>query len=96
MSTTETEHWYASLPLDDPRFDELRTFLASVKKRGRYSPTRRILGEYALLGFLLTTGRLPAGPGPAVVPAADLPDPQQVLAARQQIESELSQMEGFE
>ncbi|NJO81862.1 MAG: hypothetical protein HC828_03165 [Blastochloris sp.] len=96
MSNTHTEDWYLSFPPDDPRFDELRTFLVAIKKRGRYSPVRRILAEYALLGFGLATGKIPVAAGPAVAVTTDLPDPQQVLAARQQIESELSQMEGFE
>jgi hypothetical protein len=52
------ERCWASLPADDPRYSELRTLLASIQRRGKHSPVARMLGEYALIGFLITTGKL--------------------------------------
>lgn len=56
-----SERLRISLPADDPRFDEMRAFLIGIKHQGRGSPMARMLGEYALLGFLLTTGRIALG-----------------------------------
>ena len=53
------ERLYASLPAEDPRFTELRALLATVSRSGRTSPVPRILGEWALLGFLMQSGKLP-------------------------------------
>ncbi|HEX6290233.1 MAG TPA: hypothetical protein VFZ66_13655 [Herpetosiphonaceae bacterium] len=77
---------YASIPEDDPRFAELRAVLATVTQRGKGSPVPRMLGEWALLGFLLTSGKLGTGDlGPTIAMPTDLPDPQEVLAIRQQV-----------
>jgi hypothetical protein len=61
MPSTISDRLYASLPANDPRFTELRAFLAPAVQSDAPDPTERILGEYALLGFLLTTGRLNLG-----------------------------------
>jgi hypothetical protein len=89
---------YASLPPDDPRFAELRAFLSSVKRTGKASPTARMLGEWALLGFLLTTGRMALNGGETTVPGlpADLPDPNEVLAAKRQLEVAVAPLGGFD
>jgi hypothetical protein len=88
---------YASLPPDDPRFAELRAFLSSVKRTGKASPTARILGEWALLGFLLTTGRLSlAGELPPLALPADLPNPNELLQAQRELEAAAAQLGGFD
>lgn len=88
---------YASLPPEDPRFAELRAFLSSVKRTGKASPTARILGEWALLGFLLTTGRLRlAGETPSLTLPADLPDPNELLDAQRQLQDAAAQLGGFD
>jgi hypothetical protein len=89
---------YASLPPDDPRFTELRAFLSSVKRSGKASPTARILGEWALLGFLLSTGRLNTGASEsgALSLPADLPDPNALLEAQRQLEDAAAQLGGFD
>jgi hypothetical protein len=51
----------ASVPYDDPRFVELRATLAAVRTRGKNSPTGRMLGEWALLGFLMVNGKIALG-----------------------------------
>ncbi|PDW05029.1 hypothetical protein [Candidatus Viridilinea mediisalina] len=81
------DRYYASVPADDPRFGELREVLAAVKQTGRHSPAARMLGEWALLGFLITTGRLGTpDPHAAAAPSADdLPDPRAVLTAKRQL-----------
>lgn len=56
--------WVASLPDDDPRFAELLAYLEATRGTGRYSPAPRMLGEWALLGFLLQSGKIALG-GPA-------------------------------
>lgn len=61
MTPSIPDRLYASLPANDPRFTELRAFLAPAVQSDAPDPTERILGEYALLGFLLTTGRLNLG-----------------------------------
>ena len=78
---------YASLPSDDPRFSEMRQVLAAVIQRGKGSPAARMLGEWALLGYLLTTGKL-AGDAWSYAPSlpSELPDPQEVLAITQQVD----------
>ena len=57
-----------------------------------------MLGEWALLGFLLTTGRLAVGGSPAELPmpSADLPDPREVLAVKRQLEAAAAQLGGFD
>jgi hypothetical protein len=83
-----SDRLYASLPSDDPRFAEMREVLSAVKQRGRASPTARMLGEWALLGYLLTNGKLGTGNlGPALSLPADLPDPDEVLAIKRQVEA---------
>lgn len=52
---------YVSIPADDPRFAAMRAMLAAVTQRGKNSPVPRMLGEWALLGFLFSTGRIPPG-----------------------------------
>jgi hypothetical protein len=93
-----SDRYYASIPGDDPRFHELRRVLASVKQTGRHSPASRMLGEWALLGFLLSTGQLGWGEAQSrgLGFPADLPDPRDVLAARQQLEAAAAQLGGFE
>lgn len=92
------DRYNASIPADDPRFAELRAVLATVRQNGRHSPATRMLGEWALLGFLLTTRRLRIGDGAALLEHGpdDLPDPREVLAARQHVEVAAAQLGGFE
>ena len=92
-----SDRYYASIPADDPRFSELREVLASVKQQGRHSPASRMLGEWALLGFLLTTGRI------AIAEAVDtpsrsreFPDTAEWLASKRQVEAAVVQLGGFE
>jgi hypothetical protein len=83
---TLPDRLYASLPSDDPRFTELRQVIAAVIQPGKGSPAARMLGEWALLGYLMTTGKLTGdrvGAGMAL--PADLPDPEAVLAMTQQV-----------
>lgn len=83
-----SDRLYASLPSDDPRFAEMREVLLAVKQRGKASPTARMLGEWALLGYLLTSGKFGTGDHGHIGPMpSDLPDPQEVLAIKQQLES---------
>ncbi|MEN9938816.1 MAG: hypothetical protein RLZZ387_5395 [Chloroflexota bacterium] len=92
------DRYNASIPADDPRFAELRAVLATVRQNGRHSPAARMLGEWALLGFLLTTGRLKIGEGTALVESGpdNLPDPRELLAAREHVEVAVAQLGGFE
>ncbi|HEY0606843.1 MAG TPA: hypothetical protein VGD58_28245 [Herpetosiphonaceae bacterium] len=85
---TLPDRLYASLPSDDPRFTELRQVIAAVIQPGKGSPAARMLGEWALLGYLLTTGKL-AGDRFSVGASfpADLPDPEAVLSMTQQVEA---------
>lgn len=98
MKANFPDRYYASVPADDPRFGELREVLAAVKQTGRHSPATRMLGEWALLGFLLTTGRLGIGAG--VVATAplpgELPDPRELLAAKRQLEAAAAQLGDFD
>jgi hypothetical protein len=83
-----SDRLYASLPGDDPRFTEMREVLAAVIQRGKGSPAARMLGEWALLGYLLSTGKLGIGEGTyAPMLPTTLPDPQEVLAVKQQVEA---------
>jgi len=75
------------MPADDPRFDELRTVLIGLQGRGRQSPVARMLGEYALLGYLLTTGTLVRGAATPTVTPADL---DAVQAAQQHLDQALA------
>lgn len=85
---TLPDRLYASLPSDDPRFTELRQVIAAVIQPGKGSPAARMLGEWALLGYLLTTGKLAGDSAlPRAVLPADLPDPEAVLAMTQQVEA---------
>jgi hypothetical protein len=88
---------YASLPPDDPRFAELRAFVGAVKRTGKASPTARILGEWALLGFLLTTGKIAVGGASVELPFPnDLPDPREILDAKRQLEGAAAQLGSFD
>ncbi|NTU80645.1 MAG: hypothetical protein HGA45_14920 [Chloroflexales bacterium] len=99
MGTSElSDRYYASVPADDPRFAELREVLAAVKQTGRHSPASRMLGEWALLGFLLTTGRISVsgGNGATTMLPGELPDPRELLAAKRQLEAAAAQLGGFD
>ena len=72
MRKPKYEQWALSFDPCDPRFDAMRAYLLAVQTRGRTSPTRRILAEWALLGFLLTSGHIALGGG--ALPAPALPD----------------------
>jgi hypothetical protein len=86
--TTLPDRLYASIPRDDPRFTEMRQVLAAVMHRGKGSPVARMLGEWALLGYLLTSGKLGTGDlGHALPLPTGLPNPQEVLAITQQVEA---------
>lgn len=92
-----SDRYYASIPADDPRFTELREVLASVKQQGRHSPASRMLGEWALLGFLLTTGRIAlAGTADVSSRSSELPDTAGWLASKRQVEAAVVQLGGFE
>jgi hypothetical protein len=99
MSTRDlSDRYYASVPADDPRFAELREVLVAVRQTGRHSPASRMLGEWALLGFLLSMGRISIS-GPSSVPFAlpgDLPDLRELLAAKRQLEAAAAQLGGFD
>lgn len=92
-----SDRYYASIPADDPRFTELREVLASVKQQGRHSPASRMLGEWALLGFLLTTGQISISGGAwaTTMLTAELPDPRELLAVKRQLEAN-AQMGDFD
>lgn len=93
------DRYYASVPADDPRFGELREVLAAVKQTGRHSPAARMLGEWALLGFLLTTGRISisggAGATTTMMPG-ELPDPRELLDAKRQLEAAAAGLGDFD
>lgn len=91
---TLAERLYASLPSDDPRFTELRDYLAAIKTTGQGSPIPRILGEWALLGFLLQTGKIGTGQLPTAMPNLSIPDPATVAQLRQELDDELGDL-GF-
>jgi hypothetical protein len=79
------ERFWASMPADDPRFDELRERLIELQGRGRQSPVARMVGEYALLGYLLSTGKLALGAtATGAAPAAAAPDDLDAVQAAQQ------------
>ena len=83
-----SDRLYASLPADDPRFTEMREVLSAVIQRGKGSPAARMLGEWALLGYLLSTGKLGSGEwSQASLLPTTLPNPQDVLAVKQQVEA---------
>ncbi|PDV98550.1 hypothetical protein [Candidatus Chloroploca asiatica] len=98
MKTTFPDRYYASVPADDPRFGALREVLAAVKQTGRHSPAARMLGEWALLGFLVTTGHLslPAHPDAAPPLPGDLPDPRAILAAKRHVEAAVAHFGAFD
>jgi hypothetical protein len=75
------ERLWASLPADDPRYTELRALLISIQRRGKHSPVARMLGEYALLGFLMASGKL------ALVSSADQQEIGDVQQQLSQIQS---------
>lgn len=92
-----SDRYYASIPADDPRFTELREVLASVKQQGRHSPASRMLGEWALLGFLLTTGRIAlAGTADVSSRSSELPDTSEWLASKRQVEAAVTELGIFE
>lgn len=83
----------ASIPADDPRFTDLRRTLESVRVRGKNSPSGRMLGEWALLGYLLTTGRLVIGGETTGAVAAAQQDLAGVAAAQEHVEAALRDLE---
>lgn len=89
---------YASVPPDDPRFEDLRELLSAVKGKGKSSPAARMLGEWALLGFLLTTGRLTLTNGSTDLPrlSAELSDVAALLQAKRQLEQSATQLGDFD
>lgn len=87
------DRYYASIPADDPRFAALREALAAARTSGRHSPAARMLGEWALLGFLLSTGRLTAGAAASTPPEHD---PSRVQEAIRQIEAAVGIIGGFD
>jgi hypothetical protein len=92
-----SDRYYASIPADDPRFSELREVLASVRQQGRHSPASRMLGEWALLGFLLTTGRIAlAGTADVSSRSSELPDTAEWLASKRQLEATAARIGGFD
>jgi hypothetical protein len=93
-----SDRYYASIPGDDPRFAALREVLASVKQTGRHSPASRMLGEWALLGFLLSTGQLLIGDGVQVPPSlmGTFPEPTELVAARREVAAGAALIGGFE
>jgi len=98
MKADFPDRYYASVPADDPRFGELREVLAAVKQTGRHSPAARMLGEWALLGFLLSTGRLSISESAGAMPILpnELPDPRELLAAKRQLEAAAAQLGDFD
>lgn len=60
---SDVRMWVASLPAHDPRFATMLAYLRGVRVTGRGSPVPRMLGEWALLGFLLQTGQISVGSG---------------------------------
>jgi hypothetical protein len=92
------DRYYASVPADDPQFGELREVLAAVKQTGRHSPAARMLGEWALLGFLLTTGRISisGSNGASTTLPGELPDPRELLAAKRRLEAAAAGLGDFD
>lgn len=82
----------ASLPTDDPRFTELRAALSQASVRGRNSPAARMLGEWALLGFLLTTGKIALSGAAAQLESAQA-DLQSVQSANAHVATALKEMD---
>jgi hypothetical protein len=81
----QPERFWCSLPSNDPRFADLRALLVTTKQDGRYSPVARMLGEYALLGYLISTGKLALGATTTgAAPAAAAPDDLDAVQAAQQ------------
>lgn len=72
MASYQPDQWPASIPADDPRFAALRQQLDKVSA----ATAERMLGEYALIGFMLSTGVIGVGAAiqhasaPAAAPAA--------------------------
>jgi|GEM_PF-2424121 len=96
MSTLNDTHLYhsdrfwCSLPSHDPRFADLRASLIATKQDGRYSPIARMLGEYALLGYLLTSGKLPLGAATPATPAAAEPLDLDAVQAQRHLDQALA------
>lgn len=59
MTTSSDEEWLLSLDEADPLHSEMMAYLRAVRRRGRYSPVRRILTRWACNGYLLELGRIP-------------------------------------
>lgn len=83
----------ASLPADDPRFAEMRSILMRARQMGRSSPAARMLGEWALLGYLLTTGRIALGGESSGAVTAAQQDLASITAAQAHVDAALK---GFE
>lgn len=75
------ERVYASLPSADERFTDMRAFLARHMHAGSKSPTARILGEWALLGYLFQSGKIGAGKG---IESVELRLPTHVVSPEQE------------
>jgi hypothetical protein len=83
----------------DPRFAELVAYLAAIQQRGRYSPTPRIVAEWALLGFLLTTGTIAVGVGAGgevavrgMTESLGVPDPAALAQAQRAVAQALDDL----
>lgn len=61
MSQIREGEWAVSLDEADPLHAEMLRYLRAIRKRGRYSPVRRILTRWASNGYLLELGRIPGG-----------------------------------
>lgn len=89
------QRYTVQIPINDPRFDELRTVLNAVKRKGKHSPVPRMLAEWALVGYLLTTGKIPTGATAiSTSPDHSLPDPHDVLEQEREVD-QLLDTEGW-
>ncbi len=77
---SSNNRYLVNFPEDDPRFDELRTYLNGIKRRGKHSPVPRILSEWVLLGYLFTTGKLNGGNSFHIALSENAPAPKAMLA----------------
>lgn len=78
-----------NIPADDPRFTEMRALIESVRVRGKHSPSARMLGEWALLGYLLTTGKLVIGGEVSEAVTAAQQDMASLTAAQEHVAAAL-------
>lgn len=75
--------WAVSLPDADPRFADMLAYLRGVRVAGRGSPVPRMLGEWALLGYLLQSGTLTLRADANLTPTGDADLAEGQAAARQ-------------